>query len=119
MGAQVSGRVRIYWNFHEKCYSVLKAGRVVLHATELSVRNPVFSVRPGGKGRVRSEKRKNVHAFVVGELCESSPECDVGVTYDPYKYDTFVERSDSSPIFGAGWASLGVVDSRANIRVRK
>ena len=69
-----------------------------------------FRVRKGGKERVRSEKSKNVHAFVIGKLldyCEypcgeiPTPSSDKIVTYNPYKNDTFVFKNTEEPVYRA------------------
>jgi hypothetical protein len=69
-----------------------------------------FRVRQGGKDRVRSEKSKNVHAFVIGDLldyCEypcqdiPSPTSDNIITYNPYKHDSFVYKKGGEPIYSA------------------
>jgi hypothetical protein len=69
-----------------------------------------FRVRPGGKERVRKEKSKNVHAFVIGVLldyCEHpcddipNPSSDKIVTYNPYKHNSFVYKDSEEPIYNA------------------
>jgi len=63
-------RVRIYWNLHRGCWSVMDArtNRILGHATQVLVREPRFVVREAGRQRVLRERKKNVHAFVVGQL---------------------------------------------------
>jgi hypothetical protein len=72
--------------------------------------NVEFRVREGGKEKVRKEMRKNVHAFVIGDLldycqypCENMPPetNDKVITYNPYKYDSFVKKDTEEPIFNA------------------
>ena len=81
-----------------------------MNADYVKLTNVEFRVRQGGKNKVREEKNKNVHAFVIGELvdyckypCENIPQesNDNIVTYDPYKYDSFVYKSTEQPIYGA------------------
>jgi hypothetical protein len=64
----------------------------------------------GGKERVRSEKSKNVHAFVIGRLldyCEypcddiPNPPSDMIVTYNPYRHDSFVYKQSEEPVYRA------------------
>lgn len=58
--------------------------------------NPIFRVSQAGKNRVRREKRKNVHAGVLGESFASHPpvrDSDYNwfeVKYNPYKNDNFI-----------------------------
>lgn len=99
-------RVMVYYNLHKKTFSVTYDGRVILYADYVNLRNVEFRVREGGKERVRQEMRKNVHAFVIGDLmdyceypCESMPEetNDRIITYNPYKYDSFVKLDSDDP----------------------
>jgi hypothetical protein len=57
-----------------------------------------FVVRKAGQKRVREERRKNVHAFVVGEITEAHPyrmPDNWRVSYNPFKNDTFMQGDDS------------------------
>lgn len=83
----------VYYNLHKACWSVMERGRVVAHAEYLCVKDAQFRVRPAGRKRVLLEKRKNVHAFVVGTVIYDKVPTPIfldKVTYDPYKVDTFV-----------------------------
>jgi hypothetical protein len=66
-------KVKVYRNLHKGCYSIQYKGRVVAHADEVLIREPVFRVQPAGRKRVLRTKKKNVHAFVVGELISFVP----------------------------------------------
>ena len=103
-------RVMVYYNLHKKTFSVQYKGRVILYADYVKLGNVEFRVREGGKEKVRQEKRKNVHAFVIGDLldycqypCENMPPetNDKVITYNPYKYDSFVKKDTEEPIFNA------------------
>jgi hypothetical protein len=81
-----------------------------MYADYVKLKDVEFRVRQGGKEKVRSEKRKNVHAFVIGELIEYSerhskdiptPSSNEIITYDPYKYDSFVFKNNGEPVFHA------------------
>lgn len=82
-----------------------------------------FAVQPAGRARVLREKRKNVHAFVRGNVEEVGwlPEHKrtggraawlmkdimddptmVEVTYNPYKFDSFVVKNTLTPVTSAG-----------------
>lgn len=103
-------RVRVYRNLHKHCYSIVAMqgpdkGRVVAHANTVLLHDAVFKVSEKGRQRVLKEKRKNVHAFVVGEwkgpypvLEESVVKCLVPVTYNPYKYKDFVTVGSERPV---------------------
>ena len=99
-------KVRVYRNLHKKCLSVqaMVDGRwkVIKHVDAISLHNPVFKVSQAGRQRVLREKRKNVHAFVVGihhEWSEHMPCGNRRVSYNPYKADTFM--CDGEPILSA------------------
>ncbi len=66
-------RVRSYWNVHKNLYSIVcaKTGRLIQdrpHREYLQILFPKFTVQPAGRQRVLDTGRKNVHAFVIGEL---------------------------------------------------
>jgi hypothetical protein len=103
-------RVMVYYNLHKHTFSIRYDNKVILHADFVKLGDVEFRVRPGGKERVRSEQMKNVHAFVIGNLldyceypCDDIPEStsDLVITYNPYKYDSFVIKSTDEPIFNA------------------
>ena len=102
-GVDPSKPVRVYRNLNSGCYSVQQSVngqyKVVCHAPHLELFRPEFVVSKAGQDRVRKEKRKNVHAYVVGMLCPTTGKYTTGegkrpalpvVTYNPYKYDSFV-----------------------------
>jgi hypothetical protein len=81
-----------------------------MYADYVKLGDVEFRVRQGGKEKVRSEKSKNVHAFVIGKLldyCEypcdemPTPSSDKVVTYNPYKHDTFVFKDTEEPVYRA------------------
>jgi len=103
-------KVMVHFNLHKNTFSVTYKSRVIMNADYVKLTNVEFRVRQGGKNKVREEKNKNVHAFVIGELvnyckypCENIPQesNDNIVTYDPYKYDSFVYKSTEQPIYRA------------------
>lgn len=96
-------KVDIYFNLHKKCLSIRHKGKVIAHADNAELDNVKFIVSQAGRARVLREKRKNVHAFVRGELVSYGQQLpnepkDGNVTYNPYKYDSFVRRVDESRI---------------------
>ena len=125
-------KVFVYYNLHKHKWSVkdVKTGRVIGHYYDVSLYNAKFKLSEAGRTRVLKEKRKNVHAGVEGYLTtdvlarkmdgtilwESQSERH-RVTYDPYKYDTFVTVSDKEPIhkayfvrmvaYGKDWKGFG------------
>lgn len=127
-------RVFVYFNLHRKVWSIKALdgehrGRVVAHATYVQLRDVTCKVSEAGRQRVIREQRKNVHAGLVGELryfdgtqrvrqlptfafeptqnADGSEGAWFGITYNPYKAGTFVERATGNPVYGAARAVLG------------
>ena len=103
----VGKKVMVYYNLHKHTFSITYKSKVILHADYVKLKDVEFRVRGGGKEKVRSEKRKNVHAFVIGTLmdycefpCENLPKetSSKVITYDPYKYDSFVYKDTEEPV---------------------
>ena len=103
-------RVEIYFNLHKKCLSIRHKGLVIAHAAAAELTDVKFAVSQAGRARVLREKRKNVHAYVRGTLASLASYIPLGesvpydnevvstVTYNPYKYDSFVRVVDQSRI---------------------
>lgn len=97
-------KVFVYFNLHKRCFSIkalegASKGRVIAHRNEALVFDATFKVSQAGRQRVLKEQRKNVHAGVVGEWIDSSGDYATinavavngsAITYNPYKYDSFV-----------------------------
>lgn len=103
-------KVRVYFNLHNRLFSIMHGGRVVAHVPEVKLMNVKFKVSEAGRQRVLQNQRKNVHAFVEGTF-DHLPKGDhellpEGVTYNPYKYETFIRTKDKSPILQAKAAVL-------------
>lgn len=135
-------KVFIYRNLNRKgiVYS-LKAmdgeykGKVLGYATYILVKDPKFVVSEKGRQRVLKERRKNVHAGVVGELVsvfEYTPRhldlsaltcqpCNwqhihkaaTPITYNPYRHSTFYMRELGYSVLTADLASFYANDVRA------
>jgi len=114
-------RVEVYFNLHKKTFSVrsAKSGKVLLHTDEVHIENPEFVVRQSGRNRVLSEGRKNVHAFVRGDATffryTNRPMLDT-LTYNPYKYASFVDKKTEEPVYKASRAWLSVTDKIPTIQ---
>ncbi len=115
-------RVEVYFNLHKKTFSVrsCKTGRVIHHTDEIHIVNPEFVVRQSGRNRVLSEGRKNVHAFVRGNcpfyrLNPRNATLDT-ITYNPYKYVSFVDKQTEEPVYEASRAWLTVTDKIPTIQ---
>ena len=101
--------VFIHRNLNRPPYYSIKAGKsggpVIGYDTDIHLKDVQFKVQKGGMNRVRKEKRKNVHAGVVGKIIDSGGEYNtdgwVLITYNPYKHNSFVEYETEKPIFKA------------------
>ena len=113
-------KVAVYRNLHNGMFSIQCReapyyGKVIAHAKVVGINNPLFVVRENGRQKVLRERKKNVHAFVVGELsmfnqghvrdeyrelvddlsplykgqCPSTMFAE-RIEYNPYLYDSFV-----------------------------
>lgn len=112
-------KVKVYWNLHKKVFSVQHKGIVIAHAKDVYLALPSFRVSEAGRQRVLATKRKNVHAFVVGmwysgwQPLPDDANRAVRVTYNPYKYTSFVTKEDENPVdsgkYYAVWMTKNVV----------
>lgn len=104
----VAIRVEVYKNLHNGLMSVRECGgRVLTHEHAVYLAAPRFVVQPAGRQKVLREQRKNVHAFVRGQCLGFSQGNLVGyegyedwkqATYNPYKFDSFVDRDTQKPL---------------------
>jgi hypothetical protein len=109
-------KTEIYRNLHKKCFSVRQRGRVVGHLMDdptehVLLKDVKFAVQPAGRRKVLREKRKNVHAFVRGDMVSphSIPYPELNefkreVTYNPYHYSTFYFKESELGITDAAYA---------------
>jgi hypothetical protein len=111
-------RVFVYRNLHKDCWSVKALegehkGRVIYHAQNVTLSDCTFKVSKAGRERVLRERRKNVHAGVVGQLGRINVPLSympqmTAVTYNPYKYESFVRKNnDFMPVHNASWVYMG------------
>lgn len=99
-------KAAVYWNIHKAKWSVAEYksprvyGRILRYEDTILMNECRAVVREGGRQRVIREKRKNVHAWVTGELfCVGlgrPPNWTSIVTYNPYRAGHFhpVWRTD-------------------------
>lgn len=100
-------KVFVYFNLHKKCWSVKalsgkNSGKVIAHTNFVELTNCQMKVSAAGRKRVLQEQRKNVHAGVVGtlqSLHQPLRKMGQGITYNPYKYESFVIKQTEQPIF--------------------
>lgn len=107
----VGQRVKVYKNLHKNCYSIAdaKTGKVVAYADEIILRDATFRVGKKGRERVLREKRKNVHAYVVGTYAINYPVETLHrkVNYNPYKADYFYDVDTGEPVESSKVVYLG------------
>ena len=111
----IGKKVMVYYNLHKHVFSVTYKGLVKSYSDYVKLKDVEFRVRQGGNEKVRSEERKNVHAFVIGTLVDykESPSDDIprpsgskSITYNPYKYKSFVYKDTEEPIYNANEVEL-------------
>ena len=81
--------VDIYFNLNTHKWSLRHKGRVVHHAQYVEIKPTAFHVGQSGRKRVVKEKRKNVHAWIKGELItldEKKRRSGNEISYDPYAW---------------------------------
>lgn len=114
-------KVFVYFNVRLRLFSIKalegeSRGRVVHHASTVEVLDATFKVSEAGRQRVLKEKRKNVHAGIVGTLgyfghepLEHTQDALV-FTYNPYKMSTFC-TADGTPVHRGRRVVLGPLAS--------
>lgn len=118
-------KVKVYRNLNNGLLSVMdfNTKKVIGHADEIALCDVEFQINTKARDKVRNEGRKNVHAFIVGNITalgkytqykgrampevisnrkarESLPDMTHAL-YDPYKYDHFVCAHTKEPIHSA------------------
>ena len=87
-------KVEIYYNLNKHVLSVRQKGIVIKHTPAAEVFNAKFVVQPGGRKRVL---RETILSEMLGRKYKV-PGNWVRVTYNPYKYNSFVEADTGEPI---------------------
>ena len=120
----------VYFNLHTHLWSVKALdgqykGKVVAHARSIELHDCELKVSEAGRQRVIREQAKNVHAGVVGEVVAIDAvskrypvqfhrlfdEVDdvtrlLPVTYNPYRFNSFVTKDKHIPVHRADKAVL-------------
>lgn len=124
----MSIKVFVYFNLHKKCWSVKalegeNKGRVIAHEDFVTLVEATPKVSEAGRQRVLKEKRKNVHAGIVGYWGDQSTtdmyfdNLDMqpyDITYNPYKHKSFMHTWEETRFTGA---PVVVMNSRARNKV--
>ena len=122
-----SRKVFVYKNLHKNCWSIKQDGLVKAHTEKndvIRLYSCAFKVNRKGREKVLREQRKNVLAGVRGFLSHPEPmfACwdDLGwwemtpVTYNPYKYESFVDQRTEKPRWFASFVQLHPQEVRAS-----
>ena len=111
-----SRKVFVYKNLHKDCWSVRQDGLVKMHAASVCLWDCAFRVNQKGREKVLKEKRKNVHAGIVGYLDEdwdgdTPPPYKLSdsiplpplkeAKYNPYKHTTFIQTDNNEPVLSS------------------
>ena len=124
-------KVDVYRNLHKPGFFSIKSrekadrGLKVGEGTYVVIHNVKFAVQHGGRERCIRQSQRNVHAFVRGdwnamahfggtdatELEAAFTRCRLyhenfsleEVTYNPYKYNSFVLKDTGKAIHSAPW----------------
>ena len=111
----MSTKVFVYWNIHRNLWSVkalegVNKGRVIYHTSNITLYNCQFKVSEAGRQRVIREQCKNVHAGIQGTELDGIgmffKDEAFPVTYNPYKYSSFVRKDTGEPVLKAGCVAL-------------
>ena len=91
----IGKKVQVYFNITKKVFSVKdkKTGLVIAHVNHIYLEDVIFKVSEKGRQRVLDKKVKNVHAYVEGTVYLqnlNTLEYKETITYNPYKYDSFI-----------------------------
>lgn len=95
-------KVRVYFNLHKKMISVQSkvngSWKVVEHVEDILLKNVKFKVSEAGRQGVIKNRRKNVHAYIYGDVIKSLPTpmnlIFSSVNYNPYKLERFQVRNE-------------------------
>ena len=118
-------KVFVYKNLHKDCWSIKQDGLVKAHSDNKPIRlySAMMKVNKKGRERVLKEKRKNVHAGISGYISYPDPSfaCWDGIgwwemspiTYNPYKYESFVDKRTEKPRWFASFVKMYQNEVRA------
>ena len=105
---KVKGQHFVYYNLHKHKWSVRNWDTKLVeeHLDRIVLFDCKLKVYQSGRERVLKEQRKNVHAGVLGKIFEKGDRVFMHdgfeeITYNPYKYDSFVRRICGTPVDSA------------------
>lgn len=106
--------VKVYFDLHRKTFSIQIGQLVHGKADALTLKNASFKVNEKDRMKVVKTGVKNVHAKVHGEIyvgCQMNEEFLKTdgyreAAYNPFKYESFVDKETEQPIESAEWVHL-------------
>lgn len=102
--------VQVYFNLHKHLWSIRQKGKIIAHVRTVLLRNCRFHVSESGRQRVLNDRRRRVHAWVIGDLVEmdgADPGWSDEVSYNPYSCGHFYHRDGMSPVHDASQVYFG------------
>jgi hypothetical protein len=118
----VNAKYYIYWNLHKKCFSAKYRGKVIKHFHNAIVAVPEFRVSAAGRERVRRERKKTVHAYIVSNYVNvqcpnfSASQNARTAKYNPYVNESFVDN-EGNALYNAHEARLSIFNGKPVIEV--
>lgn len=113
----VGQKVKVYRNLHNGLWSLkdVESGLVLGYCEQVTLQGlqasrrkralTTFTVSKAGRARVLREKKKTVHAYVIGHLESFAYEqLESAIYYNPYKVSSFV--SENKAVYHARRVSL-------------
>ena len=96
----------VAYNLHRGDYSVRRGGRVVEYRDRLTVTDVKFVVQQAGWRRAVLEGRRNVHAFVRGNVLDETTPPYLGGALVRYDIESGLWLTGSTPLAGAAVVRL-------------
>lgn len=120
MNLEENKKVEVYFNLHKKMFSIrdFKTKIVITHLDELNLKNVVFKVNQKGRERVLKEKRKNVHAYLIGDFTlkeENDSSNFKEAYYNTYKTKEFIDKESSQELRQASFVKC--FDKRISYKI--
>lgn len=104
---QAGDKIKAYFDLHRHTFSLQVGNLVFGKADEIVLKDVTFKVNEKKRQQVIEEGRKNVHAKVHGTIVEGTIQAELReATYNPYKYESFVDKETKQPIESAGLVLL-------------
>lgn len=101
----------LYRNLHTGGFSIKHKGLVCARGEMFAMKNVEFKVSAAGSKRAKAEKQRNVHAFMVADNYQKRIRISkvildnlTEITYNPYKFVTFVNAETLDPVAKASYA---------------